>query len=67
MVGNLIEGEAQCFSLVGDMGGPLGWWPGCQPGVMVLTDFYGELMPSGMSWETLTDRDLTAVLGLCPG
>ena len=53
--GSLTEQVAWCSLSVGGGGGELLWWAGCQLGVMVLMDLYGELTPSGMSWETLMD------------
>ena len=62
--GNLTSHAAQHCPLVGDEGGALGWLMGCQPGVMVFTDVYGELMPSDTSQETLMGGGLTGDLGL---
>jgi len=53
--GNQTEQVAWCNLSVGGGGGAPWWQAGCQPGVMVLTDLYGKLMPSSMSWETLMD------------
>ena len=64
--GSLTEQVARCYLLVGG-GVEVPWqWAGCQLGVMVLTDLYGELMLSGESQETLMDGGQSCCWGALP-